>query len=206
MSFKVADDILVALLLALKIALALVTQLLHLMHQLVYLVTKLLNLQTHLLVAVLAYLESALEGRFCFLVVQFCLLSSHLELVSATLLQLGYLKLSSVTSKCSLLQGSLCLRILATIVLILQVKLLLKLIDFDLQLNPAFALKVVGLEQIHLQRVTFLAHRFPFLSQFRLCLLGLKQLHLQLAYFFLQKADSIAQNGLSPCLVLRALG
>ena len=69
----------------------------------------------------------------------------------AALLQLGHFKLSFVTSQCGLLQSSLKLCILPAIVLIFQVKLLLQLIDFDLELNPALSLEIVGFEELHLQ-------------------------------------------------------
>ena len=76
--------------------------------------------------------------------------------------------------------------------LVFQVELLLKLIDFDLKLNSTFPFKVVCFEQLQLKWVTFLAHSFTFLSQFCFSLLGLKELDLQLADLFLHKSDAFA--------------
>ena len=180
--------------------------LLQVVHQLVHFVSKLLYRQSTFLVAVLGSEQRSLKCRSDLLLVKLRFLSRHLHLVFAALLCLRQVKLGFVSSKHSFLQLLLQLSYLARVVLLFEVELLLKLVDFDLEFDPAFAFKIVGFEQLQLKRITLLAHSISFFTQLAFKLLRLQVLHFEFTDLLFQQRDAFVQKRFSALCVMRLLG
>ena len=110
------------------------------------------------------------------------------------LLHLSQLELLLFLLKDRVLELLLVLLVLFLVVSILQVELLLELVDFDLQLNAAFAFAIIGLEQVQLQGVVLLSQILALVSQVTFYLLTLEQLNFKLADFLLKQGNPLVEE------------